>query len=184
MYSQAKALVAEVDYTPYGQAYTANDTIGVTHRYTGHDWDASANLYFAPYRFYNPQLARWMSRDPLGMVDGPNLYAYVSGRPITYVDPDGRLGWLALIALLAAALALAAFINQGCECMDALSELNDAVDERQQECAGIIDPIEWKACLDRVAADLPSFPELRKAKDECISWVVDGFPDPVPVVID
>src|SRR5690606_34083897 len=84
--------VADLDYTPYGQAYTANDTIGITHRFTGHDWDATDNLYFAPYRSYNPQLARWMSRDPLGMVDGPNPYVYVSGTPTYRKDALG-LWW-------------------------------------------------------------------------------------------
>jgi RHS repeat-associated protein len=89
VYDGSKALAAEFDYTPYGQSYAANDTIGITHRYTGHDWDATANLYFAPYRFYNPQLARWMSRDPLGMVDGPNVYLYSTGEPIAHLDPSG-----------------------------------------------------------------------------------------------
>src|SRR5690606_23697274 len=89
VYDQAKALVTELDFTPYGQAYTANDTIGITHRYTGHDWDSATALYFAPYRFYKPQIARWMSRDPLGMVDGPNVYQYVSYSPIVLVDLMG-----------------------------------------------------------------------------------------------
>jgi RHS repeat-associated protein len=57
-----------------------------------------ANLYFAPYRFYNPQLARWMSRDPLGMVDGPNVYAYVVGNPLSRIDPLGLQGqWCVII---------------------------------------------------------------------------------------
>jgi RHS repeat-associated protein len=86
VYDGSKALAAEFDF---GQAYAENDTVGITHRYTGHDWDATANLYFAPYRFYNPQLARWMSRDPLGMVDGPNEYAYVLGRPQSFADLSG-----------------------------------------------------------------------------------------------
>jgi RHS repeat-associated protein len=89
VYNQAEVSVAGFDYTPYGQASAAHDTVDVTHRYTGHDWDATANLYFAPYRFYNPQLARWMTRDPLGMVDGPNVYAYVRSQPTQLIDPLG-----------------------------------------------------------------------------------------------
>lgn len=89
VYDGSKGLVAELNYTPYGEACTSHDTIGITHRYTGHHWDATAALYFAPYRFYSPQIARWMSRDPLGMVDGPNVLSYVLGNPIRLVD---RLG--------------------------------------------------------------------------------------------
>jgi uncharacterized protein RhaS with RHS repeats len=31
----------------------------------------------------------WLSRDPAGFVDGPNLYAYVRQNPWTAFDPDG-----------------------------------------------------------------------------------------------
>ena len=41
-------------------------------------------------RYYAPWLARWTAADPAGMVDGPNLYAYVRGNPVRLVDPDGR----------------------------------------------------------------------------------------------
>jgi RHS repeat-associated protein len=63
-----------------------------------------ANLYFAPYRYYNPQLARWMSRDPLGMVDGPNVYAYVRGNAVNNVDPLGLIVPVVVIALMVAAV--------------------------------------------------------------------------------
>src|SRR5690606_32992545 len=93
VFSQTKALMAELDYTPYGQAYTAHDTIGITHRYTGHDWDATAALYFAPYRFSNPHPARCMPPAPLGTADGPNVYSYVSNSPTSLVDRLGASGW-------------------------------------------------------------------------------------------
>jgi RHS repeat-associated protein len=60
--------------------------------YTGHRWDPAIGQYFAPFRYYNPQTARWNMRDPLGMVDGPNQYAYVVGNPTNGYDPLG-LTW-------------------------------------------------------------------------------------------
>jgi RHS repeat-associated protein len=65
----------------------------VTHRFTGHDLDPATGLYFAPFRYYYPTGARWMTRDPLGMVDGPNVYAYAGGHPINRIDPLGRSMW-------------------------------------------------------------------------------------------
>jgi len=38
---------------------------------------------------YSPEMNRWLTRDPLRMVDGPNMYAYVRGNPVSFVDPLG-----------------------------------------------------------------------------------------------
>jgi hypothetical protein len=39
--------------------------------------------------FYNPQLQRWINRDPIGENGGANLYAFVANRPILSVDFEG-----------------------------------------------------------------------------------------------
>lgn len=57
--------------------------------YTGHYYHARSGLYLAPYRAYSANLARWLSRDPFGEVDGPNVYAYVHNDPLDLVDSDG-----------------------------------------------------------------------------------------------
>ena len=41
--------------------------------------------------FYNPQRARWLSREPLGEAGSINLYEYCFGSPLNYYDPDGLL---------------------------------------------------------------------------------------------
>jgi RHS repeat-associated protein len=46
-------------------------------------------VYFTHYRVYDPEAGRWLSRDPIGEEGGINLYSYVSGNPLSYVDPDG-----------------------------------------------------------------------------------------------
>ena len=43
----------------------------------------------ATYRWYSPELGRWLSRDPIGYEGGVNLYEYVKGRVVIYLDPRG-----------------------------------------------------------------------------------------------
>jgi RHS repeat-associated protein len=50
---------------------------------------AFAGLYHFDKRDYDPILGRWLTPDPLGLIDGPNLYAYVKNNPLSYVDPYG-----------------------------------------------------------------------------------------------
>ena len=56
-----------------------------------HPFDPAAQMYRAPYRVYDPDSARWTERDPLGMVDGPNMYAYVGGGVVERWDPSGLI---------------------------------------------------------------------------------------------
>ncbi|MFM8901137.1 MAG: RHS repeat-associated core domain-containing protein, partial [Burkholderiales bacterium] len=38
------------------------------------------------YRAYDPLARRWLNRDPIEESGGPNLYGYVGGNPLNYVD--------------------------------------------------------------------------------------------------
>ena len=43
----------------------------------------------AVHAFYNPKQGRWLSREPLGEAGSINLYEYVGGNPVNYIDPLG-----------------------------------------------------------------------------------------------
>ena len=76
------------EYTPYGATFEGASG-DERFMFTGHQWDGETGLYYAPHRYYSPFQARWTTRDPLGMIDGPNVYAYVRGNPVNAVDVDG-----------------------------------------------------------------------------------------------
>jgi insecticidal toxin complex protein TccC len=63
-----------------------------TIRYSGKERDATG-LYYYGYRYYAPWLQRWVSPDPLGRINGLNIYSFVGGRPVSHVDVDGRYDW-------------------------------------------------------------------------------------------
>ncbi|MCS7047757.1 MAG: RHS repeat-associated core domain-containing protein [Verrucomicrobiae bacterium] len=47
-------------------------------------------LYYYRWRVMDPNLGRFTSEDPLGFVDGVNVYAYAVARPLRLKDPSGR----------------------------------------------------------------------------------------------
>ena len=69
-------------YTAYGEQ-TILDNTGATqtwatnqnrYTYTGREWDVAISLYHFRARYYDAQQGRFISRDPLGFVDGMSLY--------------------------------------------------------------------------------------------------------------
>jgi RHS repeat-associated protein len=91
-YSTAEyTLEAVMDYFPYGKIL--REYIKTTERYvtTGHERDEETGLDYRGARFYDSDVARFLSLDPAA-VEYPSLsdYCYVGGNPIKYIDPDGR----------------------------------------------------------------------------------------------
>ena len=52
--------------------------------------DGESGLYNYGYRYYHPELGRWLSRDPIGEEGGLNLYGFVGNDSVNNVD---YLGW-------------------------------------------------------------------------------------------
>jgi len=85
-------VVAQYDYDPYGNRVVLKGKMDTDFGYTGHYFHAPSGLTLTLYRAYNPQLGRWISRDPIGENGGLNLYGYVLNSPIRSIDPLGLEG--------------------------------------------------------------------------------------------
>jgi len=51
--------------------------------------DVSIGLDNHGFRFYDPEIGRYLTRDPIGYGDGPNVYLSVKNNPINFIDPLG-----------------------------------------------------------------------------------------------
>ena len=67
--------------------YGANSSI-----YCGYHFDPETENYYVRNRYYSPALGRWLTRDPIGVSGGINLYGYVGGLAPVVVDATGLIG--------------------------------------------------------------------------------------------
>ncbi|MGB6639203.1 MAG: RHS repeat-associated core domain-containing protein, partial [Thermoanaerobaculia bacterium] len=51
--------------------------------------DPETGFVYMRNRYYDPELGRFISADPLGYVDGPSLYGFAGGDPLNKSDPMG-----------------------------------------------------------------------------------------------
>jgi len=80
---------ARYDYDAGGRRTRISGDKDADIGYTNHYQHMPSGLLLAPFRAYDASLGRWLSEDPIGWAGGANRYAYVDGRPIVAVDPDG-----------------------------------------------------------------------------------------------
>lgn len=78
--------VMDTDFIELSQEYPSYDWTTLFH---GHFLDKGRDIYCIGHRYYRPRLGRWLSQDPAGHVDGPNLYAYVNQNPLNRIDRTG-----------------------------------------------------------------------------------------------
>lgn len=84
----AGGLIDREEFRAYGE--TAFGSVARKRwRYTGQHRDAESGLQHHGARYYAPWLCRWVTPDPAGPVDGPNLYRYCAGNPLNFSDPSG-----------------------------------------------------------------------------------------------
>jgi RHS repeat-associated protein len=57
--------------------------------FTGREWDAETAIYYYRLRYYRPSIGRFLNEDPIGLLGGLNLFAYVLNSPTRFIDPLG-----------------------------------------------------------------------------------------------
>ncbi|EGQ75106.1 MULTISPECIES: RHS repeat-associated core domain-containing protein [Neisseria] len=57
-------------------------------RFQGQYYDEESGQHYNRFRYYDPEIGRFVSQDPIGLMGGINVYIYASN-PIEWVDPFG-----------------------------------------------------------------------------------------------
>jgi len=142
-------------YTAFGTfALSGDASVVQPYTFTGREWEGETGLYYYRARYYDPSLGRFLSEDPIGLAGGINLYAYVGGNPVNWVDPTGLwfgaddvitgpvdeiivLGGLSILAMTGNEWAKNALKSLGDAISEALSGDPGGNDDCRDPCKGL-----------------------------------------------
>ncbi|MEW6100871.1 MAG: RHS repeat-associated core domain-containing protein [Candidatus Omnitrophota bacterium] len=82
--------IQSYSYDAFGNALT-QAFLPNTRQFLTKETDPTGFIYFGA-RYYDPRIGRFITPDPLGMIDGPNMYLYAANNPINVVDLWGLCG--------------------------------------------------------------------------------------------
>ena len=87
----SQAIVAKYLYDPYGNILSQSGPLAGAnlYRFSSKEFHANSSLVYYLYRFYDPNLQRWVNRDPVAEQSGISLYAFTLNNPIAIVDDFG-----------------------------------------------------------------------------------------------
>jgi RHS repeat-associated protein len=73
-----------------GTVITAS-AYGNRYMFQGREYSTVTGLYNFRARWYAPTIGRWLSKDPIGLEGGLNLYAFCGNDAVNFVDPMGEI---------------------------------------------------------------------------------------------
>ena len=89
-------VVSTTSYTAFGEVISsslrsASGGEAISFGFSTKPFSSATRLSYFGARHYSPSLSRWLTPDPLGQLDGPNVYLYVRNSPLNFIDPWGLL---------------------------------------------------------------------------------------------
>jgi RHS repeat-associated protein len=84
-------VLARYEYDPFGNPLVATGALAAANpfRFSTKYTDDETGLVYYGYRYYSPEMGRWLSRDPIGERGGLNLFCIAANAPIDVIDVLG-----------------------------------------------------------------------------------------------
>lgn len=154
-------LINYEEYSPYGACTfkASAGQIGASREYRFRRYlrDSETGLDLCGARYYASWIGRWLSPDPAGTVDGPNLYGYCTNDPINFVDSEGTVKSLEMKGPRMMIDGLSKRIKKESYTAHFKREYKDRRRERRTEGRGVYDPnlvtklrrVSWQALFER-----------------------------------
>ena len=90
------------DYDAFGNEIASSGPLAAffRHRFSTKLLDPDTGLYYYGYRWYSPELGRWISRDPIEEEGGVNLYGFCRNGTYFGIDPIGMKRYITQFDIL------------------------------------------------------------------------------------
>ena len=82
---------ASYRYDAYGNEIARSDGEDNSYRFSTKEYSSLTGLIYFGARYYDPEVGRFITKDPLGFAGGINQYVYCGSDPINFRDPYGLL---------------------------------------------------------------------------------------------
>jgi RHS repeat-associated protein len=88
MADSQQVIVARYLYDSFGNLLAQSGKLADVnvYRFSSKEYHPNSRLYYYGYRFFEPNLQRWLNRDPIGEGGGINLYQFVGNDPVNFFD--------------------------------------------------------------------------------------------------
>lgn len=92
MVNSSQSMVASYRYDPFGNTISSSGSLASAnaYRFSSKEIHVNSGMYYYGYRWYDPNLQRWLNRDPIGEEGDINLFRVVRNDAFKHVDPAGR----------------------------------------------------------------------------------------------
>jgi RHS repeat-associated protein len=135
------ALANTYTYDSYGKLTASSGGISNPFQYTGRELDIETGIYYYRARYYDQNMGRFVSEDPLKTSGGLNFYRYARNSPIAFADPSGDVvinpgkfpsGSVADVVIAIQRIQDSIRNNPGCDCYfksHGSKSLSDLIDD-------------------------------------------------------
>ena len=89
VHSETGEVAQRLDYDSFGRVLCDTNPGFQPFGFQGGLYDPDTGLVEFGCRWYDAETGRWISKDPIGLSGGLNLYEFCKNNPILYVDPSG-----------------------------------------------------------------------------------------------
>ncbi len=143
-------IIKELQYDSFGNiTLDTNSALHVNFGFAGGLYDKDTKLTRFGYRDYDAQTGKWTAKDPIGFDGGDtNLYGYVLGDPVDFVDPSGE-SFQVIVAITVGGGGLISYVYKTVKiinnasialeveesCRQTLSQLYFSLDQAEKTCS-------------------------------------------------